>query len=54
MPGDNKITFTYICIFIRNSFIRGNHPSVHVILFLKKKLNFAYKTEQKKLFQTEG
>ena len=54
MPRDNKITFTYICIFIRNSVRRGNHPSVHVILFLKNKVYLTYNTKQKKFFQIEG
>ena len=53
MLRDKKITFKYICIFMRNSFISGNHPSVHVILFIKNKVNFAYKTKQEKFYHTE-
>ena len=48
MPRDNEITFTYISIFMRNSFIRGNHPLVHVILFIKNKVNFTYNTKLQK------
>ena len=54
MPHDNKITITYICIFMRNSFISGNHPSVHVILFIKNKVNFTYKTKLKEFIHTGG
>ena len=59
MPRDNKITFTYICIFMRNPFIRGNHTSVHPVIFLQNKflqnkVNLTYKTKQKKFFQIEG
>ena len=47
---DTKIKFTYFCIFTRNQYIRGKHPSVHFIIFLQNKGSFAYKTEQKNFF----